>query len=62
MNGDMHYFPPGDALLASPLDIGVTGMIAGGKVAFAAHLLQNSFAGGASHKVVGTPADEERAG
>ena len=62
MWGDVSYFPPGDALAASSSSSGVGDAFAGGTAHFAAHLLQNSFAGATCHKTVTDPADEERAG
>jgi len=59
---DVSYFPPGDAVAASSASSGAADAFAGGTVHFAAHLLQNSFAGATCHKTVADAADEERAG
>ena len=62
MWGDQAHFPPGDAVAASSPMGGAGGLYAGGVADFAAHLLQNSFAGATCHRTVADLADEERAG
>ena len=60
--GDVSYFPPGDAVVAPSSGTRAADAFAGGSPHFAAHLLQNSFAGATCHKTVADAADEERAG
>ncbi len=62
MWGDETHFPPGDAVVASLPTGGAGSLFAGGVAHFAAHLLQNSFAGVTCHRTVADLADEERAG